>query len=225
MCRCRGESLADIFQEVDEEVRRERLKQLWDRYSALIVLVGLVIVIGVGGWRAYQWWDAKKSAEAGAAFEAALALSEGGKHAEAEAAFAKIATEGTSGYRILARFNEAGALAQSNPAAAAKAYDALAADSGIGRLMQDLAAVRAGLILVDTAPYNDLVTRLEPLTTGDRVYHNTARELLALAAWRNSDRTAARRWVDLIITDPETPPGARARAEALMALTAPDAKS
>jgi hypothetical protein len=217
--------LADIFQEVDEEVRRERLKQLWDRYSALIVLVGLVIVIGVGGWRAYQWWDAKKSAEAGAAFEAALALSEGGKHAEAEAAFAKIATEGTSGYRILARFNEAGALAQSNPAAAAKAYDALAADSGIGRLMQDLAAVRAGLILVDTAPYNDLVTRLEPLTTGDRVYHNTARELLALAAWRNSDRTAARRWVDLIITDPETPPGARARAEALMALTAPDAKS
>jgi hypothetical protein len=217
--------LADIFQEVDEEVRRERLKQLWDRYSALIVLVGLVIVIGVGGWRAYQWWDAKKSAEAGAAFEAALALSEGGKHAEAEAAFAKIATEGTSGYRILARFNEAGALAQTNPAAAAKAYDALAADSGIGRLMQDLAAVRAGLILVDTAPYNDLMTRLEPLTTGDRVYHNTAREILALAAWRGSDRTATRRWVDLIMTDPETPPGARARAEALMALTAPDAKS
>jgi hypothetical protein len=189
------------------------------------VLVGLVIVIGVGGWRAYQWWDAKKSAEAGAAFEAALALSEGGKHAEAEAAFAKIATEGTSGYRILARFNEAGALAQTNPAAAAKAYDALAADSGIGRLMQDLAAVRAGLILVDTAPYNDLMTRLEPLTTGDRVYHNTAREILALAAWRGSDRTATRRWVDLIMTDPETPPGARARAEALMALTAPDAKS
>lgn len=217
--------MADIFQEVDDEIRRERLKQLWDRYGTLIVLAVLVIVLGVGGWRGYQWWDAKKAAEAGAAFEAAMALSEGGKHAEAETAYAKIAAEGTSGYRVLARLNEAGALAQSDSAAAVKVYDALAADSGIGRLMQDLAAVRAGLILVDSAPYSELVTRLEPLTAGDRVYHNTAREILALAAWRGNDRTAARRWIDLIMTDAETPPGTRARAEALMALTAADAKS
>jgi hypothetical protein len=220
-----GAPLADIFQEVDEEIRRERLKELWERYGNLIVVGALVIVLGVAGWRGYQWWEGKRSAEAGAAFEAAIGLSEAGKHAEAEVGFAKIAADGTAGYRTLARFHEAGELGQTDPQAAVKAYEALAADSSIGRVMQDLGAVRAGLILIDTAPYGELAARLEPMTAGDRVFHNTAREILAFGAWRASDLPAARRWVDMIMTDPETPPGTRSRVEVLMALTAPEGKS
>jgi hypothetical protein len=217
--------LSDIFQEVDEELRRERLKQLWERHGNLIVALALVIVLGVAGWRGYQWWDAKKAAEAGTAFEAALALSEAGKHAEAEAAFAKVAADGTASYRVLARFSEAAELGETDPQAAVKAYDGLAADSGIGRVMQDLAAVRAGLILLDTAPYSELAARLEPLTANDRAFHNTAREVLAFSAWRSSDLAAVRRWLDLIMTDTETPPGIRDRAQVLMALTAGEGKS
>ena len=37
-----------------------------------------------------------------------------------------------------------------------KIYDSLAADSSLGRTLQDLATVRAGLILVDTAPLAEL---------------------------------------------------------------------
>jgi hypothetical protein len=217
--------LSDIFQEVDEELRRERLKQLWERHGNLIVALALVIVVGVAGWRGYQWWDAKKAAEAGTAFEAALALSEAGKHAEAEAAFAKVAADGTASYRVLARFSEAAELGETDPQAAVKAYDALAADSRIGRVMQDLAAVRASLILLDTAPYSELAARLEPLTANDRAFHNTAREVLAFSAWRSSDVAAVRRWVDLIMSDAETPPGIRDRAQVLMALTAGEGKS
>ena len=69
----------------------------------------------------------------GAAFEAAVALAESGKQAEAQAAFSKLAKEGSSGYRMLARFREAAELAKTDPAAAVKAYDSLAADSGLGR--------------------------------------------------------------------------------------------
>ena len=108
-----------------------------------------------------QWWEAKKAAEAGAQFETAVVLSEQGKHGEAEAAFAKIAAEGTAGYRTLARFRAAEASAQRDPREAVKAYDALAADGGIGQVLQDLAQVRAGLILVDAAPYEEMRARLE----------------------------------------------------------------
>ena len=94
--------MADIFQEVDEEVRRERLQKLWQEYGPVFVAVALILVLGVGGWRGYQWWETKKAAEAGAQFEAAVVLSEQGKYGEAEAAFAKIAAEGTAGYRALA---------------------------------------------------------------------------------------------------------------------------
>ena len=216
--------MSDIFQEVDEEVRRERLKQLWDRHGNAIIAAAVVIVVAIGGWRTYQWWEAKKAAEAGAAFEAAADLANEGKHAEAEAAFAKIATEGTAGYRVLARFRAAAELAQSDPKAAVKAYDDLAAGS-IGPVLQDLAVVRAGLLLVDTAPYEELRARLEPLTSANRAFHHTARELLALAAWRAGDVTATRRWADLITTDVETPPATRSRVDMLMALIAADGKS
>jgi len=109
-------------------------------------------------------------------------------------------------------------------AAAAKAYDALAADGTIGRTLQDLAAVRSGLLLVDTASLADMQKRLEPLTAPDRPYRHSARELLALSAWRAGDMKAARQWTDMIITDNETPSGTRSRAEMLMALSDSDRK-
>ncbi len=41
--------MSDIFGEVDEEVRRERLQQLWDKYSVYIIIVAVLIVAGIGG--------------------------------------------------------------------------------------------------------------------------------------------------------------------------------
>ena len=207
-----------IFREVDEEVRRERLQQLWDRHSGLIIAVAVLVVLGVGGWRGYEWWQGKKAAESGTAFEAAVALADQGKSAEAQAAFAKVAADGSAGYRVLARFREAAALVPTDQAAAVRAYDALSSDSSLGRTLQHLAAVRAGLLLVDTAPLPDLTARLEPLTTPDSTFRHTARELLAFAAWRAGDQGAAKRWFDMITTDAETPSGVRQRIEVLIAL-------
>jgi hypothetical protein len=217
--------VSDIFSEVDDEVRRERLQQLWDKYSLYIIAVAVLIVAGIGGWRGYEYWVAQKAAVAGAAFESAITLSEQGKHAEAQAAFAKVATEAPQGYAVLARFRAAAELTQVKTEDAVKAYDALAADNSLGSNWQDLAALRAGLLLVDGAPFADLRTRLEPLTEPTRVYRHSARELLGLSAWRAGDAAAARRYVNQIASDAETPPGARTRIEALSALLAADGKS
>ena len=215
--------MADIFHEVDEEVRRERLQQLWDRYSIYVIALAVLIVAAIGGWRGYEYWEAKKAAAAGAAFESALSLSEAGKHAEAEAAFAKVAAEAPAGYRMLARLRAAAELAQTKRPDAVKAYDEIAADTSLGTTLQDLAAVRAGMLMVDSAPLSDMRRRLDPVSEPGRTFRHSARELLALSAWRNHDFTAARRYIDMIATDAETPPGTRARADVLSALIAADA--
>jgi hypothetical protein len=212
--------VADIFQEVDEEVRREQLKKLWDRYGNVLIALCIAIIAAVGAWRGYDWYQTKKAGENGAAFENAVTLAESGKHQEADAAFAKIATDGTAGYRALARLREAAELAQTDKSAAVKAYDDLAADKSVSDVIRQLAAVRAGFLLVDTAPYSELKTRLEPLTGSDKVFRHTARELLALSAWKSGDTDAAKQWTGMIITDPTSPQSTRGRAEVLSELIA-----
>jgi hypothetical protein len=216
--------VSDIFQEVDEEVRRDRLKKLWERYGTYMIAACVLVVAGVGAWRGYEWWETKKAAESGAAFEQAVTLAQSGKPQEAEAAFAKLATAGTAGYRVLARLREAAELAATDPKTAVKAYDEIAADKGAGQVIQDLATLRAGFLLVDTDPYADIRSRLEPLTGPERPFRYGARELLALSAWKQGDMGAARNWADMIVTDPQAPPGARSRAELLSELVSAGGK-
>ncbi len=169
-----------------------RLEKLWKRYGNFVIAAAVLLVLAVGAWRGYQWWEAQKAAKASAAFEAATELADQGKPAEAEAAFARLAADGTAGYRVLARLREASVLAERDPKAAVAAYDAIANDASVGRTLQELAGVRAALLLVDSAPLSEMTRRLEPLTQPDSAFRHTAREILALAAFKAGDKVAAR---------------------------------
>lgn len=216
--------MSELFDEVDEDVRRDQLKKLWDKYSLLIVAIAVLIVAAVGGWRGYQYMETKKAAEAGAAFDRAADLADQNKPAQAEAAFTKLAAEAPSGYRTLARLRAAAEAGKHDRDGAVKQYDALAADNSVAAAERDLARVRAAALVIDSASYDTLAQRIESATGADGVYRHTARELLALSAWRASNVRAARQWLDMISADAETPSGMRSRTEALQALLPPAAQ-
>ncbi len=217
--------MSELFDEVDEDVRRDQLKKLWDQYSIFIIAAALLIIAAVGGWRGYQYLEAKKAAEAGAAFDKAVELSQENKHAEAEAAFEDLAAKAPSGYRLLARLHAAAEAATRDPKAAVKLYDDIAADQSVGGPERDLARLRAAGLLLDSSDYSTVLQRLESSAAPGATFRHSARELLALSAWHANDTAAARRWLDLIANDGETPASLRSRAEALQALLPPVAKS
>jgi len=217
--------VSELFDEVDEEVRRDQLKKLWDQYSLYIIAGMILIIAAVGGWRGYQYLEAKKAAEAGAAFDKAVELSEANKHAEAEAAFADLVAKAPFGYRVLARLRMATEVANRDPQAAAKIFDEITADRSVGVAEQDLARIRAAQLLLESTSYPNMKERLEAAAVPGATFRHTARELLALSAWRANDAAATRQWLDLIANDGETPPSLRSRAEALQALLPPVAKS
>jgi len=210
--------VSDIFTEVDEEVRREQLKKLWERYGNYVAAAAFLVVAAVAAWRAYDYWETRRAAEAGAAYDAAAQLADEGKHNEAEAAFAKLVTDGTAGYRVLARLREAGEIADRDPKAAVAAYDRIAGETTGQPLVSELAAIRAAFLLVDTAKLDEMAQRLEPLAQPSGTFRHTARELLALAAWRNGDIAALRRWSEAAKNDPEAPSGVRSRMDVLSSL-------
>ena len=218
--------MSELFDEVDEEVRREQLKKLWDQYSIYIIAAARSDRCRRRRLARLSISGSQKAAEAGAAFDAAIELvrseqARGGRGGLRQA----------RGYGAV-RIPHAGAVARGrlrsqprDPKAGAKLYDEIAADRSIGAEQQDLARIRAAGLLLDTESYPNMLQRLEAATKPDATFRHTARELLALSAWRANDTTAARQWLDMIANDGETPSAMRSRAEALQALLPPVAKS
>ena len=49
--------MGDIFQEVDEEVRRDRFNKFWKEYGAYVIAAAVALVLGTAasvGWREYN---------------------------------------------------------------------------------------------------------------------------------------------------------------------------
>jgi hypothetical protein len=210
--------MADLFREIDDEMRRDKAAKAWERFQTPIIALAILIIAAAAGWRAYEFYRGKQAEEAGAKYELALQQAREGKSAEAEATLGDIARTGPPGYALLARFKAAGESAQRDPAGAAKIYDALAADTTVAAPLRELAQLRAAILRIDTADAGEIQRRLEPLAQPGQTYRNSAREMLAMAAFRRDDMDTAGRWLDMIIVDAQAPAAIRQRAEALLGL-------
>lgn len=210
--------MSDVFREVDEELRRSQAEALWKRYGGLIIAAAVLLVVAVAGYRFYEWQRERSAAQSGARYEQALKLFQENKATEAEAALQKIVAEEKGAYRTLAQLRLAAELGRRDGKAALATYDAVAADTGVETALRDLARLRAGGILIDTAPLAEIEQRLQPLAGGNGVWRHTALELLAGAALKANDGQKALRYLDQIIIDADAPQSLKARAELLMGL-------
>ena len=60
--------MADIFQEVDEDLRRDRATALWRRYGKYVVAAAVVLVLATAGWSGYRHYRDQQRQEAGVKF-------------------------------------------------------------------------------------------------------------------------------------------------------------
>lgn len=210
--------MSDFIREVDEGVRQDRARDLLARFWPAILAVLVLVLAGVGAWRANDYFATKRAQEVGGRYLDALQLSRDGKTAEALAALDGVLKDATPGYRLLARFRLAAATGRTDPAAGAKLFDDLGNDASVDPALQSLARLRAAVLLVDSEPYADLKRRLEPLADANSSLRGPARELLAIAALKAGQDQDAGRVLDAIETDPTTPPNLRQRADAMLGL-------
>ena len=214
----------DIFREVEEELRRERLKALWDKYGAWVLAGAVTIVAGVAGHQGWQYWSAQRAASSGAEYEAAVQLAEDGKSNESVVALEKLAESGPSGYRGLARFRLAAQLAgEGKTAEAAQIYEALSKDSGVDVVLQSFARIRAASLNLDTADFTATENQLNDLAGASNPWRNSAREIIGLAAFKAGKREKAEMLYNQIMGDPLAPQALRQRAQMMLSLLVNDA--
>lgn len=207
--------MSDIFREVDQDIRQEKFRRLWDRFGIWVICAAVLIVVGTGGYRGWVYWQETESQKAGDAFFEAVRLSETGDMVEAEKLFSELGAS-IGGYPVLVRMRAAADLVRSDRTGEAIAqFEAIAQDSSVNPALQSIAALRAGYLAVDTESYSTIADRIEGLTGDDNPFRAGAREVLALSAWKDGDIETARKWIAALNADQATPADVNRRVSLL----------
>lgn len=207
--------MSDVFEEIDEEVRQDELKELWDRWGLLFVASVVSIILAWTGW--VLWRDSVEvaRAEESAAFEAAV-LAPGGEGLEA---LDELAATAAPGYAAIASFHKAGLLLeQGRPEDAVSAYDGIAGDDAANKRLQELASLMAAMVLADLDLADEARVRLEPLTVDGGDWALSAREILALLDFRAGDLDAAESAFSVLSVEARTPASMRQRSREMLEL-------
>lgn len=206
--------MTDIFQEVEEDYRRDRYRQLAKRWGPYAIAGAVGLVIFTAGYELYKGYRADRMESNAQAFVAAAAQLDGNPRASAEA-FGKLA-ETDTGYGFLSRFRKAEALqAAGDVGGAVKVLDALAAEKGPDKVLADLALLKTGYLLLDRQSRADLETRLAPLLAPGNPWRAEAREILAFAALKSGEQAKALSLFTELAKDAESPATLRNRAASM----------
>lgn len=213
--------MADIFREVDEDLRRDRLKAFWDRYGTAVLVLAALVVAGVGGWRGYEYYQHREASQAGDRYQAAIRLAADGKADEARKAFAEIGTSGPAGYKSVARLREADEITKTDKAAALRLYQSIAEDGTADAMLRDVARLRGAYVAVDAASREEVRKLVEPLAGANGAWSSLAREALGLAAYKAGDTAEARRQFEAVVSDADAVGNVRQRADLMLAVLPP----
>jgi hypothetical protein len=214
----------DIFDEVADDLRAERARQLVRRTAPWAIAAVLLVVGAIAGWQGWRYAQGRRDQAVATSFIAAMrqadAIGPGGQNADrlaAARAFAAIAAHAPPGYAVLARLREAALDADAgDQAAALTLWNQVSDDAGADRLLRDLATLLWVQHQVDSGDPATLQARLAPIASIDNAWRDLAMEAQALLDIRTGKKDDATATLKRIVADAAAPQDLRGRASALL---------
>jgi hypothetical protein len=208
--------LSDIFQEVEEEVRRERLEKIWKEYGDYIVAGVALIVIAIAGFELWQRYELNQQQKASIEYDQATQLA-ATDPASAIPKLEELSKTAPPGYALLARFTEADALlANGERDKAIDIFKSISSDRN--EIIGNAARLRAAWAIVESAPRETIAGLVQPLNDPGSAWRFMAREVLAYADYRSREFDTAGREYQALADDGKAPSTVRVRAKAMASL-------
>ncbi len=180
-----------FFDEVDEEVKNEKLKQLVNKYGIyffITLIIALSFAIGyekIADWKIH---NAEKSN-----IQYTQALSPQATYEDNIIELENIVSTETGIYKDAARLQIANILLDNNQEAKAVAMlEEIFNDNNATNKIREIAIIKLATFKIDTSNFNEVKDLLNPLINSDSSWSNTASELLAMSAIANNDIDTAK---------------------------------
>jgi len=204
----------EFIREVDEDLRHKQLTNLWQRYGGFIITFLVGIVLFVAGNVTLKNYNESKYATVADQYSLVEKSVVANDMNEALKNLQALSETKVDGYKILVGFKEAEIeLQRGNQDKAVAALDKLTASSGVEKVYRDLASLKAAMIAMDTASYDEIKTRLAPLTIEGNSWKYVAKELMAMAALGAGQGDEAKQLLTELEQDLEAPADVKARAK------------
>jgi hypothetical protein len=208
-----------MAREIDEELRREQLLKIWDKYGVYVLGAVLAVVIGVAGWKYYQNQRAEANEAASTQFIFALNDLGSKRMLEAQKGLEALAASAPAGYAALARLRLAAQQGgEGNVLDALKAYEGIAGDDTVDPMLRDYARLQIAMLKFDTALFTELRNQLTSLASDRNPWRHSARELLGMGAMKAGLEPEARSHFKRLLADNATPPSIAERARIMIAM-------
>ena len=208
----------DIFKEVDEELREERLTKIWKRIGPYVVGIlsgAIIITSAVIGYREY---DETQRQNWGVQFAEAMNLSEEGNWQESLDLFDTLTEKTNLGYKTLSLFQAASLYARNgNKEKALEIYQSLESEA-LDENFQDLATLMLIYLQFDNADPEILEKRIEKLASKGNPWYYNAVELKGFLFAKQENKEKQIEIFNILSKDNKAPEGVRTRANDMLAI-------
>ena len=210
--------MADIFQEIDEELRRDRWETVWKKYGKFVIGIAAVIVLGTAAWVGWQEYQLRPNLSVTNAMHTALAAARAGNDEQAIEAFTAVSKDGNDNQTALALLQEAALRAKNGDLESARGlYQTVRENDSLDEPYRALATIRSVELDLDTGDAATMLGWLAPLSADTSEWRFAAWELGAYLENRSGNGAAAKALLERLRDDTDSPVSARARAEAYLA--------
>lgn len=202
-----------FVQEVDESLRQDRVLEFFKKWGLWLAGAFVLVIAVIGGWQVWKSYNLNQAREHSVEYSAAQQQLAGGDVDGAKAEFERLAGEGPSNYRVMARMEHAAILVQQGDLDAALTEFDAAAEAASDPIMRQTAQMRAAYIAAETQDFAALQTRLQPIIDSESRFSYLARELLAIEAWEAGNADLARENLQALTLALQAPESLRQRAQ------------
>jgi len=180
-----------FFEEVDEEVRNERFKELVNKYGGYILAILIVALSFAVGYEKIAQWRISKSEQKNVQY--VQALSPAPDYESNIAALENIVATEKGLYRDMAYLQIASLLLENGKQEKGlEVLQNIYQDDTVMDKVREIAAVKLATYKVDTASYQEIETLLNPIVVKTGAWAPMAKELLAMSAIQNKDMEKAK---------------------------------
>lgn len=209
----------NLFQEIQEDIERQKLEDFWKRYGKLTMACCVALVLGTAGASAWREWKTQQNQKATAELAAIMAenasspdrLSDPAKRVMAFDNFAQ-AEKGRAQATIAALHAAAMFAREGQKEEARKRYEDMSSDAQIDAVFRQYAALMAVMLQMDSADPAEMGKKLEPLATEDAPWRYSAREAQGYLALHMGDKAKAEKIFSALAQDAGAPRTLAARA-------------